>query len=172
MPSLPSSDCKYSAIVFFRNRIAVVKKTKHEGLAVLHKRRTFPVTRIPGLFKQLGRKFHVVGEGLEVYVAIRNRACVKRIGRRLEAMKDALRDHRLIDCVLNGRANFELLQMFIIRVEHDMTRGGRRRNGYSEFLAGSILIERIRIDHVFAPDEIDFALLECKDSRLIVPESP
>ena len=70
--------------------------------------------------------------------------------------------------MLNGRADLLVLEDIVGGIENDLAGRSGRRNGNRELLAVAVLIERVSVDHVLAPDEVDFAFFERQNTRLIV----
>ena len=58
--------------------------------------------------------------------------------------------------------------MLSVRIENDLSR--RRRIGYgnAKLLTVAVLVESIGVNHIFAPDQVGFAFLQCENTRLIV----
>ena len=126
------------------------------------------ISSIKELLEQFGCLFHVVFVGLQTDVAIRNSRRVEHIGRRFETMEDSLGNGFFVGCVLQSFAHQRIGQMYVVCIENDLSGRCGIGHGNTELLAVAVLVERIGVDHVFAPDQIGFTPLESKDTRLIV----
>ena len=62
----------------------------------------------------------------------------------------------------------DIAQNVVGSIEHDVARGGRVGQADGEFLAVHVLADRVRIQHILAEDQVNLAVLERHDARLVV----
>ena len=70
--------------------------------------------------------------------------------------------------MLERAADPDVGEELVVGVEHDLARGRRIGDRDAEPVGGAVLVERIGVDHVLAPDQVGLALFEREDAGLVV----
>ena len=148
--------------------VAVVEEGHLERLALTAAEGAARLADPSGLVEEPSCRLEIEGVGLEVDVAVGDGAGQHGVGGAFDAVEDPLGEGLLVDGVLKGLANLPLGQGSLRRVEKEHSRRNGIGEGGDEALLPPEVLQRVGVDHVLAVDQVDLALLEGEDARLVV----